>query len=39
MKQYIYQAKQGSLTGAPTTLEEERFQDFLNSMGLILNSI
>ena len=27
------------LTGHPTTLEYKRFQDFLKSMGLILNSI
>ena len=34
-----FEIKQGNLTGHPTTLEEKRFQDFLNSMDLILNSI
>ena len=31
--------KQASLSGHPKTLEYKRFQDFLNSMGLILNLI
>ena len=31
--------KQKSLAGRPTTLEQKRFQDFLNNMGLILNWI
>ena len=31
--------KQARLTGHSTTLEYIRFQDFLDSMGLILNSI
>ena len=30
--------KQASLTGDPMTLEQIKFQDFLNSMGLIFNS-
>ena len=33
------QRQEASLTGRPTTIEQKRFQDFLNSMGLILNSI
>ena len=31
--------KQVNLTGRSTTLEQKRFQNFLNSMGHILNSI
>ena len=34
-----FEIKQTSLSGRPTTLELKKFQDFLNSMGLILNSI
>ena len=34
-----FEIKQTSLSGLPTTLELKKFQDFLNSMGLILNSI
>ena len=30
---------QTSLTGRPTTLELKKYQEFMNSMGLILNSI
>ena len=33
------QRKQAILTGRPTTLELKKFQDFLNRIGLILNSI
>ena len=35
----LFLLKQSSLTGRPTALEKKKFQDFLNSMGLILNSI
>ena len=36
---YLVQKQQASLTGRPTTLEYKKFQDFLESMGLILNLI
>ena len=36
---FLFHLKQASLTGRPTTLESKRFQDFLKSVGLVLNSI
>ena len=34
-----FKQQKTSLTGRPAILEQKRFQDLLNSMGLILNSI
>ena len=36
--QHNFYQKQARLTGHSTTLEQKRFQNFLNSMGFILNS-